>query len=122
MAQKSSAIVQKVSKLVFLTGTKIDLREDKEALQALADNGQSPLKREQGQKLANKIRAVKYLECSALTQRGLKQVRVTHFSLVYYSIGIVAFYKWIFLSRGMVKIYEHSLLNAGSICECTLTS
>ena len=55
-------------------GTKIDLREDKEALQALADNGHSPIKREQGQKLANKIRSVKYLECSALTQRGLKQV------------------------------------------------
>ena len=59
---------------IFLLGTKIDLREDKEALQALAENGYSPLKREQGQKLANKIRAVKYLECSALTQRGLKQV------------------------------------------------
>ena len=57
-----------------MTGTKIDLREDKEALQALAESGQSPIKREQGQKLSNKIRAVKYLECSALTQRGLKQV------------------------------------------------
>jgi len=59
---------------ILLIGTKIDLREDKEALQALAENGHAPLKREQGQKLANKIRAVKYLECSALTQRGLKQV------------------------------------------------
>jgi len=59
---------------ILLIGTKIDLREDKEALQALSDNGYSPMKREQGQKLANKIRAVKYLECSALTQRGLKQV------------------------------------------------
>ena len=59
---------------VPLAGTKIDLREDKEALQALSDNGHSPIKREQGQKLANKIRAVRYLECSALTQRGLKQV------------------------------------------------
>ena len=57
-----------------VTGTKIDLREDKETLQILAENGQAPIKREQGQKLANKIRAVKYLECSALTQRGLKQV------------------------------------------------
>lgn len=43
----------------------------------------SPLKREQGQKLANKIRAVKYMECSALTQRGLKQVSDSFFSLVY---------------------------------------
>ena len=59
----------------FPAGTKIDLREDKETLQTLSDVGQSPIKREQGQKLANKIRAVKYLECSALTQRGLKQVR-----------------------------------------------
>jgi Ras-related C3 botulinum toxin substrate 1 len=59
---------------ILLIGTKIDLREDKETLQILAENGHSPIKREQGQKLANKIRAVKYLECSALTQRGLKQV------------------------------------------------
>ena len=62
---------------VPLAGTKIDLREDKEALQALSDNGHSPIKREQGQKLANKIRAVRYLECSTLTQRGLKQVNTT---------------------------------------------
>lgn len=58
----------------FKPGTKIDLREDRETLSALSEQGLSPLKREQGQKLANKIRAVKYMECSALTQRGLKQV------------------------------------------------
>lgn len=60
---------------VVLTGTKIDLREDRETLSGLAEQGLTPLKREQGQKLANKIRAVKYMECSALTQRGLKLVR-----------------------------------------------
>jgi len=57
-----------------ITGTKIDLREDRETLTGLAEQGLTPLKREQGQKLANKIRAVKYMECSALTQRGLKPV------------------------------------------------
>ncbi|PRD27909.1 UNVERIFIED_CONTAM: Ras-related C3 botulinum toxin substrate 2 [Trichonephila clavipes] len=62
------------SNLHLFTGTKIDLREDKETLQLLSEQGLSPIKREQGQKLASKIRAVKYLECSALTQRGLKQV------------------------------------------------
>ncbi|KAF4516772.1 hypothetical protein B566_EDAN004611 [Ephemera danica] len=47
---------------------------DKESLAALAEQGLSPVRREQGQKLANKVRAVRYMECSALTQRGLKQV------------------------------------------------
>ncbi len=60
----------------FQVGTKIDLREDRETLAMLAEQGQSPMKREQGLKLASKIRAVKYLECSALTQRGLKQVGI----------------------------------------------
>ncbi|RXG55438.1 Ras-related C3 botulinum toxin substrate 1 [Armadillidium vulgare] len=59
---------------MILVGTKIDLREDKETLAFLSEQSQSPVKRESGQKLANKIRAVKYMECSALTQRGLKQV------------------------------------------------
>lgn len=59
---------------VLLVGTKIDLREDKDVLNQLAANNLAPVKREQGVKMASKIRAVKYLECSALTQRGLKQV------------------------------------------------
>jgi Ras-related C3 botulinum toxin substrate 1 len=59
---------------VLLVGTKIDLREDKDVVGQLAGNGLAPVKREQGIKMASKIRAVKYLECSALTQRGLKQV------------------------------------------------
>lgn len=61
----------------LFAGTKIDLRDDRETLSGLAEQGLTPLKREQGQKLANKIRAVKYMECSALTQRGLKQVSGT---------------------------------------------
>ena len=63
-----------INYFVVIAGTKIDLRENKEAIGLLASIGLSPVKREQGIKLANKIRAVKYMECSALTQRGLKQV------------------------------------------------
>jgi len=59
---------------VVVSGTKIDLREDKEVIGQLSNAGLAPVKREQGLKMASKIRAVKYLECSALTQRGLKQV------------------------------------------------
>lgn len=70
----NSATAKVYSFLFIFAGTKIDLREDRETLSALAEQGLSALKREQGQKLANKVRAVKYMECSALTQRGLKQV------------------------------------------------
>jgi len=59
-----------------VTGTKIDLREDKEVIGQLSNAGLAPVKREQGLKMASKIRAVKYLECSALTQRGLKQASI----------------------------------------------
>ncbi|KAK7584019.1 hypothetical protein V9T40_004982 [Parthenolecanium corni] len=59
---------------LILVATKIDLREDTETLATLAEQNLSCIKREHGQKLANKIRAVKYMECSALTQRGLRQV------------------------------------------------
>ena len=58
----------------FVTGTKLDLRDDRQCLSELAAKGLSPIKREQGQKLATKVHARKYLECSALTQQGLKRV------------------------------------------------
>ena len=60
--------------MLTFAGTKIDLRENKDAIGMLAHQGLSPVKREHGIKLGNKIHACKYMECSALTQRGLKQV------------------------------------------------
>ncbi|CAF0970783.1 unnamed protein product [Rotaria magnacalcarata] len=59
---------------VILCGTKIDLREDREFVNQLQRQTFQPIKREQGQRLCKKIRAFKYVECSALTQKGLKQV------------------------------------------------
>ena len=55
-------------------GTKIDLREDRDFVSQLQKQNLQPIKREQGQRLCKKIRAFKYVECSALTQKGLKQV------------------------------------------------
>ena len=52
----------------LLVGTKIDLRDENRTLKNLAQNKQKPITLEQGEKLANKLKAVKYVECSALTQ------------------------------------------------------
>lgn len=59
---------------IILVGTKIDLREDKATLDKLAEKGQSCLTPAQGEALAKQIKAVCYMECSALTQKGLKNV------------------------------------------------
>jgi GTPase SAR1 family protein len=55
-------------------GTKIDLRDDIHSIQALQKQNLAPIRREQGVKLAKKIKAYAYVECSALTQKGLHQV------------------------------------------------
>lgn len=59
---------------IILVGTKADLREDKEALERLKEKGLQPLTYQQGEQMARDIKAETYMECSALTQKGLKQV------------------------------------------------
>ncbi len=58
----------------ILVGTKVDLRDDPETLQRLKGARRKPITKEQGYQLAKEIGAYKYLECSALTQSGLKNV------------------------------------------------
>ncbi|GLG98626.1 Cdc42-like protein [Gryllus bimaculatus] len=58
----------------LLVGTQIDLRDDAATIEKLAKNKQKPITFEQGEKLAKELKAVKYVECSALTQKGLKNV------------------------------------------------
>jgi len=59
---------------ILLVGTKVDLREDKETLDKLRQLDQNPITPAQGESMAREIRAVGYMECSALTQKGLKAV------------------------------------------------
>lgn len=56
----------------ILVGTKIDLRKDSDTLKRLVQQNQQPLTEVDGQRMANSIGAVTYLECSALTGEGLK--------------------------------------------------
>jgi Ras-related C3 botulinum toxin substrate 1 len=57
-----------------LVGTKVDLREDAGTVEKLASKKQAPITFEQGLSMVAEISATKYMECSALTQQGLKAV------------------------------------------------
>ncbi|KAJ2152045.1 Rho GTPase protein rac1, partial [Coemansia sp. RSA 637] len=59
---------------IILVGTKLDLREDPDTIEKLKEKGQVPITFVQGVDMRNTIKAAKYLECSALTQKGLKNV------------------------------------------------
>ncbi len=58
----------------ILVGTQLDLRSDKNEIARLAKSKQKLITKEEGLKLARRIGALRYYECSALTQKGLKQV------------------------------------------------
>ena len=59
---------------IILVGTKLDLRDDKETIEKLKEKKLTPITYPHGLQMTKEISAVKYLECSALTQKGLKQV------------------------------------------------
>ncbi|XP_078540061.1 ras-related C3 botulinum toxin substrate 1-like [Lissotriton helveticus] len=59
---------------IVLIGTKMDLRDAKETIEKLKEKRLSPITYPQGLALAKEIGAVKYVECSAMTQRNLKTV------------------------------------------------
>ena len=58
----------------LLVGTQVDLRDDAGTIEKLSKNKQKPTAVDSGEKLSRELRAVKYVECSALTQKGLKNV------------------------------------------------
>jgi len=58
----------------LIVGTQIDLREDPTVVEKLARQKLRPISAETGERLARELGAVKYVECSALTQQGLKNV------------------------------------------------
>lgn len=55
-------------------GTQTDLRDDPSVRDKLAKQKMSPVRKEDGDKMAKDLGAVKYVECSALTQYKLKDV------------------------------------------------
>jgi Ras-related C3 botulinum toxin substrate 1 len=58
---------------IILIGTKLDLRENEDWIKKLRERDEKPVSYEEGTKLAKEIGAKGYMECSARTQKGLKE-------------------------------------------------
>ena len=58
----------------ILVGTQVDLRDDVSTIEKLGNSKQKPSTLVAGEMLAKEVGAAKYLECSALTQVGPKDV------------------------------------------------
>ncbi|XP_077574290.1 cdc42 homolog [Stigmatopora nigra] len=58
---------------LVLVGTQLDLREDVQVLIRLAQNQEHPVSSEEGRQLAQQLGAAGFAECSALTQKNLKE-------------------------------------------------
>ena len=58
----------------LIVGTQVDLRDDAAVRDKLAKQRMQPVRREDGERMAKELGAVKYVECSALTQYKLKDV------------------------------------------------
>jgi len=59
---------------IILVGTQVDLREDQGMKQKLERQKQMPISYDQADRRSKEEGCVKYVECSALTQKGLKNV------------------------------------------------
>ena len=52
----------------MIVGTQIDLRKDEAMIENLSKNRKRPLSTAAGERLQSEVKAVGYVECSALTQ------------------------------------------------------
>ena len=58
----------------ILVGTKLDLRDSEADIERLKAKNKSPITPQQGEAMRKRLGAVAYMECSALTQAGLKDI------------------------------------------------
>ena len=89
----------------LLVGTQIDLRDDAATVEKLAKNKQRVITIDQGEKLARELKAVKYVECSALTQVS----RWHSIFVVLTQMSVI----WLCVSqKGLKNVFDEAILAA----------
>lgn len=110
----------------LLVGTQVDLREDSNTIEKLAKNKQRPLYPESGEKLARELKAVKYVECSALTQVWafvkFSSCCYTESNMIFVKLGnnnrqhsnfrSLSFFFVLFNQRGLKNVFDEAILAA----------
>ena len=81
----------------LIVGTQVDLRDDNAVLEKLGRQKQRPVAPEAGERLARELGAVKYVECSALTQKGVS--RPVNSKLDKQDIVLTCLWFWVVSSR-----------------------
>lgn len=102
----------------LLVGTQVDLRDDSNTLEKLAKNKQRALTCESGEKQARELKAVKYVECSALTQVDITEAEncPTVFNYMLKGLsGLQCFLLTVSLclcQRGLKNVFDEAILAA----------
>lgn len=86
----------------LLVGTQIDLREESVTIDKLAKNKLKPITSDQGEKLARELKAVKYVECSALTQVIFLKLFSIKFKLN----------KFLIQKKGLKNVFDEAIVAA----------
>lgn len=58
----------------ILCGTKMDQKEDPQFVKKMEEKDERPISKEEGEKMAKKLNAHAYVECSGKTQKGMTEV------------------------------------------------
>ena len=98
---------------ILLVGTELDLRKDRTVVKQLKMAGLHPISRRKGLQQAEEIGAVKYLECSVNTQKGV-------FTLFEEAIRAVFHFRYLVSNQKRSKSLDKRRKRAGQRLEAHL--
>ena len=102
-------------------GTHLELREDKETLERLKRQHETPISYRQGLRLQKKIGAVKYVECSARTLENVNKVFDEAISTVFVDPKVPDFFVSIYpICKKKIKAFYQNAIYCEGACDARI--